>query len=248
MMRRFLAVALVASAACLGFASDAFAGQTGTIQVTRDPTGTDAYSGGTAGEFQVLSFTGQSVPTLGTNVQVGNGLFQTFCLELNEFVSVRTTYNWMLNDSAVMGGVGGGNPDPLDARTAYLYDKFWNGTLSGYAFDDLGDQAGERGPDAKQLQDAIWYLENEITSLQAGSKAAGWVNEANQAVASGAWSGIGNVRVLNLSSFDSAGNLVQNQDLLVVVPLPPAALAGFLLLGGLGAARSLRRRKVLLST
>lgn len=240
---KFVAMAFVATAACLGFTSDAFAGNTGTIRVIRDAIGTDAYSGGTAGEFLVTDFTGLNVPALGTDVQVNRGIFQTFCMEFNELLTPGVTYNWELNTAAVNGGVSGGNPDPLDARTAYLYTQFWHGTLSNYAFDDLGDQTGERGPDAKQLQDAIWYLEGEIGSLASGSKAANWVAEANQAVNTGAWSGIGNVRILNLYSFDTSGNRVHNQDLLVVVPLPPAAMAGFLLLGGLGAARRLRRRK-----
>lgn len=87
--------------------------------------------------------------------------FETFCLETNEYVSPDgTTYNAEISeDGAVNGGTGGGNPDQISLGTAYLYNNFVLGTLSGYNY-----TAGTaRATSAGQLQQAIWYLENEIT-------------------------------------------------------------------------------------
>jgi len=250
MKRKHMAVALLALASCFAVSADAFAGQTGTIKVNRDRDGTDAYSGTSAGEFKVVAFTGLNVPPLGNNVLTGGtGLFQTFCVEFNEDIAMAKTYDWELNTAAVGGGVTGGNPDPLDARTAYLFSQFWKGTLSDYEYTDLGDQVGERGWYSEQLQRAIWYLEGEVSSLTGYSQAQTWVNEATTAISDGDWSGIGNVRVLNVTSIDATtGAVLQRQDLLVLVPLPPAAFAGFLLLGGMGVIRRRRRRKELLSS
>ena len=248
MTRRMWAPAIAALALCFVGASDAFAGTTGTIRLDRDSSGTDAYSDVNAGEFAVTGFTGMSLSGLGVDVPINGSHFQTFCIERNEFVVMGRTYDWEINTAAVNGGAGGPNPDPISEETAYLYQLFWNGQLSNYEYTDLGDQAGERGDLAGELQTAIWFLENEITSVAAGSQAATWVAEAQAAVSSGAWSGIGNVRVLNLTSTNADGSINNHQDMLVVVPLPPAALAGFLLLGGMGVVSRIRRRRELLNS
>jgi len=217
-------------------------GVTGTIRVTRDTTGTDAYAAGVGGEYKVTDFNGFATAPLGSGVQVGSGIFQTFCIEYNETISMGKTYDWTLNTEAVQGGVGGGNPDPLSAETAWLYTQFWNGTLDDYDY-NLG--VGNRADSADQIQHAIWYLEQEITSLDTSSQAWTWVTDAQSAVSSGNWSGLGGVRVLNVSQTLSDGTVRDRQDLLVIipVPLPPAALAGFVMLGGLGLAR-LRKRRI----
>ena len=49
--------------------------------------------------------------------------FLTFCLEINEFISYNTPYYANIASGAVNGGAGGGNPDQLDSKTAYLYIK-----------------------------------------------------------------------------------------------------------------------------
>lgn len=94
--------------------------------------------------------------------------------------------------------------------------------------------------DANPFQRTIWYIENEITSLGTDAQAIAWYIQATTAVGSGAWSGLGDVRVLNLMRKDSAGNFtVKAQDqLYLFVPEP----ASFMVLAfGLGAL-ALRRR------
>ena len=52
--------------------------------------------------------------------------FGTFCLEKNEYFNIGQTYDVVLNDGAVMGGVGGatGGKDIISVGTAYLYQQF----------------------------------------------------------------------------------------------------------------------------
>jgi hypothetical protein len=133
-------------------------------------------------------------------VGVSGSYFQTFCVEHDEFVTPGTTYNFNVSTAADNGGVNTNSGDPLGCRTAYLYTQFWNGTLSDYDY-ELGSG---RAASATALQQAIWYLENEVSYSSLNSQARAWVDEATDAVsAGGSWydqygTGIGNVRVMNM--------------------------------------------------
>lgn len=215
------------------------------VQVSQIQLDTTAwqFQSGSGGEFNATVIAlPQSGLHLGKN-------WQTFCLEKDETVSTPTgTYYAVINTAAVTGGVGGvagGNPlypdagpdqgDPLSAQTAYLYTQFANGTLSNYAF--AGTQA-QRKTSAAALQNAIWYLEGEIGSVS--GQALTWVNAANAAVNSGAWTGLGQVRVLNLYANYVNGQVSgQRQDVLVLVPAPAAAMLAFV---GLGLVGWVKRR------
>ncbi len=89
----------------------------------------------------------------------------TFCIEFNEHIQLGRS-SWMyvgsITDQAIMGGRGGGSPDPLGVETDFLYRAFSNGTLSG--FDLLGDGSLFFQEDAawyNALQMAIWVREEE---------------------------------------------------------------------------------------
>ena len=85
--------------------------------------------------------------------------FQTFCIEKNEYVSPGSAYNAEINEyGAVNGGKDGGNPDQISQGSAYLYNNFVLGSLTGYNYTAGTGRAATAG----QLQQAIWYLENEI--------------------------------------------------------------------------------------
>ena len=178
------------------------------IEITASGSSTP-YGGG--GEFNVVN-------------QAGTVTFKSFCLELNETIDPNTLYTISgIDTAAFRGGVGGGHPDPLNPKTAYLYYNFTQSTLSGYSGSST-DQA--------LLQYAIWMLEAEIVNGQAGYDASNkfWV----AANASG-WTDIGSVRVLNLID----DNRDPRQSILVTTPEP---MTLFLLgLGFVGIA-GLRRK------
>ena len=225
------------------------AAEAGTITLTRDGGKYSGSPGGLqAGEFGVTSYNGSTVGSMGSGVQVGGNVFQTFCLETTEPLSLGTQYTSVVGTAASSGGYSGGNPDSLDARTAYLVNAFWTGTLTGYTY----SQGGGRVSSATALQLAIWHLEGEIqpgaltTAYNGNAQAQAWVSAATAAVASGQWSGLGNVRVLTLTG--TGGQAAQ--DVLVVigdtvtpVPLPPAVLAGLGLMAGLSGFGALRRKR-----
>ncbi len=175
------------------------------------------YQAGTGGEFKATAVT-SGIP----GKPVGS-TWQTFCLETNEHISFNHVYYAVVNTEAVLGGAGGPQPDPLDAKTAWLYTEFLNGSLTGYDFVNV---AG-RKTSAAALQDAIWFIEQEITALPAGLA----TDFYNLAVAN-AGPGIGNVRVLNL--YSNARLTTRHQDVLVEISTVPAP--GALLLVGIGTA------------
>ncbi|GAB4233276.1 MAG: hypothetical protein Kow00109_05980 [Acidobacteriota bacterium] len=107
-------------------------------------------SGWNGGPFEV-------VPAVGDN-------FLTFCLEKNETLSFSDPfYVYDVSNAAHEGGVGGSEPDPISEGTAWLYTAFRAGTLGtsvpGFDGSDLAVIA---------LQNAIWALEEEIGTPDAG--------------------------------------------------------------------------------
>lgn len=159
--------------------------------------------------------------------------FKSFCLEKQEYFWWDISYNGTIDSYAVNGGISGGGQDPLDDKTAYLYLK--------YLSSPLGDISGEYGLDQidQAYQTAIWFIENEITSLPSNILAQTLYDEANGAVTAQTdpWHNNGRVAVLNLT--DDAGKLKQSQTYLV----PEPATIMFLGFGLLSLGMAVRRRK-----
>jgi len=163
------------------------------------------------------------------------GSFQTFCLEKDEFITTNRTYDVVLNNAAVAGGIGGPSPDPVSIGTAELFYRFaTNDWSSGPGYDYSG---ASRVTDAGALQDAIWYLEQEIQTIAATNKYYNYVFGKYGA-------GVGDPNLGHLGQFPvMAMNLYYNgaveQDQLTVVPIPAAA---WLLGSGLIGLVAVRRR------
>ena len=182
--------------------------------------------------------------------------FQTFCIEMTEYVSQPMDL-WV--STTDMHGVegwthairGGGSfddddkpatifGDDLESETAYLYARFAAGNLSNYTYSGAG-----RAASAGTLQKTIWLLEGEIGNLNDSSggfvlnathqaQANAWIAEAENAIASGKWSGIEYVRVLNTYGVDADGNQIKLTQDMLYVPVPGAVLLGLLGLGAVG--------------
>lgn len=135
--------------------------------------------------------------------------FITFCLQKTEFINFSDNFliedisTYAETDPAANGGDALGR-DFLGAETAFLYTQFRLGVLTNY--DYLG---ANRWVSANLLQTAIWMFEDEMAMDNSNP----FVQLAKTAVTSGQWSGLGNVRVMNLML-----NGKEAQDQLILVP------------------------------
>jgi len=178
----------------------------------------DSY-GSTGGEW-LIEATGLGFvsPAIGPGPA---GSFETFCLEKDEVITFGITNYYKLGTSAVTGGLGGvGGEDPLDPLTAYLYEKFITGTLTGYTYSVVGGDAA-RIASADALQHVMWYIEQEEAQAWTPGDAS-LMDLFYQDALANAGAGIGDVRVMNVYADEAATQYVQDQ--LVLTPEPGTAL------------------------
>jgi VPDSG-CTERM motif len=136
----------------LGLLLGVFAGTNAYALPTVQVIGVTKGSGGATGEITLQT----------TDV----GTFNSFCLEVNEFVTTGGTYYYSTSNSAILGGtdtIDPGPGDPISIGTAWLYSQFAAG-----AFGTLTT--------AQQVsfQQAIWMLEQEIAFASGNT----WINLA----------------------------------------------------------------------
>ncbi len=210
----------------------------------------DIYSYSDGGEFNAVPNANLlSVnPTLAgyapatADLAAGNPNFQTFCIETGEYFYPGTTYNVTISDEIMYDGRQSPNGEPITVGTAWLYSQFTAGTLSGYDYNDSG-----RTVSAGDLQQAIWYLQGEQTSLINGGSGADGTIFYNAAVSAlggtinNAANGAYGVVALNLwvPNPDGSNGAGAQDQLMVVpelsaVPEPGAVSFGLLILLPLG--------------
>ena len=183
--------------------------------------------------------------------------FQTFCLEASEYVNQPMNI-WVSESSTATPDVYGSGShawyggvymtgDDLDYETAWLYTQFATGNLFGYDFDGSGGYASlTRAQTGSALQRLIWNIEGEDGGIgvASGSSFMDVTLTGDQADLIGqwqtlfdrsGWSGIGNVRILQMKTSDDC----RAQDQLFLVPVPGAILLGMI---GLSAAGLKLRR------
>jgi len=143
--------------------------------------------------------------------------FATFCVELTERIANNGVYTVTgISDTTVLGG------RTLTSYAAWLYTEFRQGTLNGFDYSTMVN--AQTTNDANALQYALWremgYDNTDVNNTLPGTPAASyealytaktWATDfANDA----SWSGIGNVRIINLKTQDGK----HAQDQLVLVP------------------------------
>jgi hypothetical protein len=155
--------------------------------------------------------------------------FITFCLEADEYLDFSSIFKvGNISDTAQNGGVNTDSGDELSEFTAYLYTQAVNHVYADSQLDDV--------------QYAIWHEEQEIGQLS--GDVLDFYNEQKANFIASRWSGLGNVRVINL--MDASGRYLR-QDLLVSVnPVPePATMlllgAGLIGLAGVGRKKLLKK-------
>lgn len=210
---------------------------------------TDNYSEWIGGEFRAVA---GGTPNLGAAVNQsayfagtsgflsGQFYFQTFCLEFNEDFNPGSTYNVTIGPNALYGSLPPAG-DPVSIGTAWLYSQFAAGSLVGLTAGNVAvgydyTYGSGRLSSAGQLQQAIWWLEDEPvgdadpgnSNIFRNAVLAQFGSAANAMVdANGAYG----VMALNLGEPGAV------QDQLVIVPgdtlAPEPTSAALLLVGSL---------------
>lgn len=179
---------------------------------------TDSYGSTDGGEFAMYF---EEFPFEPASLAIGDaGIFETFCIEVDEHVDYGRLFCVDFGTAADGGGVGGGSPDPLDPLTAYLYTQFIGGTLDAYVY-DTSDGGTARGECADALQHVIWFIEEEEDQTWVSGDGS-LADLFYQNALDNAGPDIGDVLVMHLY-WDAAGE-EKAQDQLVLVPEPAAGL------------------------
>ncbi len=253
--------------ACLILALAGTALADGTVRMSAGASGLGGGNGG--GAFTATYDSGYIGEFSGPGSTANS--FQTFCLQLSESVSLgNSLYNAAVRSYTVAAGNSSWDPvtgltgtavqDEISATTALLYSTFRSGGNFGGNFTGAYD-----GALATALQLAIWYSEGELANANAILDNQRYSSFTGSALATDLassdtlaeqlffWAkGLAvlnpnefyGVQVLVLSNGPGQNGFGNNQDMLTIVPLPPAAYAGMGTLAGVIGLGYIRRRRL----
>jgi hypothetical protein len=225
----------------VGLASPALADQ---IQIGYSGSSYGPYQSGSGGEFTVnpvnpAGWLDLSGYLSGTTRDIGvTGTFQTFCIEMSEYISgYSATYNAEINQNAMYGGAGGGaSGDPVSVGAGWLYSQFALGTLQGYNY------GSDRLASAAALQQAIWYLEGEVASAAGNPFVALVISQPQFGTIGAAKADGGNTYGVFALNLTNPATGVRAQDQLYFHRVPDGGMTLMLLGGALIGLGALRRR------
>ena len=175
-----------------------------------------------------------------TGTLLGAQEFIALCLEFNEHFQYGVAYNFKLSDSAVNGGVAGGNPDPVSDATKWLFYQIATGGYLSMFTPATGFAVSSST--GASFQDAVWFLENERTLTEIGGSGSAGHLLASYALANQNWNSLyaAGHRVYAMNLTTTAGGLVQDQlayDFnFELTRVPEPASVGLLLTGLAGGA------------
>ncbi|MCC6677599.1 MAG: hypothetical protein IT436_10690 [Phycisphaerales bacterium] len=227
MSRAVIAVGLVLGAGVAGSAE--------VISLSIDPDRyTSTIGTGYGGEFAATTFSRpELVIAQPPEVNIGGGVFQNFCVS-NDDLIFGDSYDWVMSKTVVTEFPGHVS-HPLADATAYLFTRFWDGTLDNYDY----DASAGRVESAFALQLVLWRFEDALFPGDPfPPQSQAWYDEAIAAVApGGSWYGMGtgDVWVLNLSQ----GGAVYQSVLVRAIPAPSGLL--ILVAGPLACGLRVRR-------
>ncbi len=190
--------------------------------------------------------------------------FVSFCVEQQEPLDFTSTaLDAIINPGGAIEGGVGGNPDPINDYTAWIFEQFYFKTLAPYEFDGSVDADFDGIPDREKtaitLQNVFWGLEDELLSegaymqvALAGALPFNFTDGALQqqffdlahVAVGGGWTNDGQIQVVNIYAEGTYGTAdpIYKQDILIRVPAPGAiGLSMF----GIGMICWLRRRRAM---
>jgi hypothetical protein len=128
-----------------------------------------SYQNGIGGEFKA-TVSDDSIDGYLSGYALGAGnaatnTFQTFCIEYREHFNWNVPYTGAVSGAAIKGGTL--TQDAVSVGTGWLYSQFAQGLLATNNY--FTGSAANRTAQAGLLQNAIWWLEGEITNSQANN-------------------------------------------------------------------------------